>query len=106
MHFCKKCGSLLIPKKDGKNIILTCRRCKYKIKGREKIEIKEEIQKKPLDDVVVIDKQKDTLPKIKTVCPKCGNKEALWWLHQTRSIDEPPTTFFRCTKCKHSWREY
>ncbi|MFX1287916.1 MAG: transcription factor S, partial [Promethearchaeota archaeon] len=25
---------------------------------------------------------------------------------QTRSADEPSTSFFRCLECKHTWREY
>jgi len=25
---------------------------------------------------------------------------------QTRAADEPPTRFYRCTKCGHTWREY
>jgi DNA-directed RNA polymerase subunit M len=106
MHFCKKCGSLMVAKKTGKETLLVCRKCKTKMKGKEVFQIREEIVKKPMDDVVIVDKQKDALPKIKSVCPKCGHTEAVWWLHQTRSMDEPPTTFFRCVKCKHSWREY
>ncbi len=38
------------------------------------------------------------------VCPKCGNKQARWWIVQTDSGDEPSTQFFRCTKCMHTWR--
>ena len=37
-------------------------------------------------------------------CPKCGNKQAFWWIVQTDSADEPSTQFFRCTKCSHTWR--
>ena len=55
-------------------------------------------------------KGKTSIPKGKLVkeaaCPKCGNKEAVWWIQQTRSSDEAPTLFLRCTKCKHAWREY
>ncbi|MEM4865380.1 MAG: hypothetical protein QXY09_02690 [Acidilobaceae archaeon] len=25
---------------------------------------------------------------------------------QTRAADEPPTRFYRCTKCGYTWREY
>jgi DNA-directed RNA polymerase subunit M len=37
-------------------------------------------------------------------CSKCGNNQARWWVVQTDSADEPSTQFFRCTKCKHTWR--
>jgi DNA-directed RNA polymerase subunit M len=30
----------------------------------------------------------------------------VWWMLQTRSADEATTQFFRCTKCKHTWRNY
>lgn len=47
-----------------------------------------------------------TLPTIDVVCPKCGNTKAYYWVVQTRSIDEPSTQFYECTKCGHRWREY
>ncbi|MBR9678469.1 MAG: transcription factor S, partial [Nanoarchaeota archaeon] len=57
--------------------------------------------------ILVVDEDLDkTLPKTKAHCPKCGNGEAYYWLKQTRSPDEPPTTFFKCVKCKKIWREY
>ena len=43
---------------------------------------------------------------VRIECPKCGNMEAYAWQMQTRSADEGATTFYRCTKCGHSWREY
>src|SRR5919107_2149996 len=38
------------------------------------------------------------------VCSKCGTNQARWWIVQTDSADEPSTQFFRCTKCRHTWR--
>ena len=45
---------------------------------------------------------KDVLPTIEIDCEnkECDNREAVWWMLQTRSADEPTTQFFRCTKCK------
>lgn len=48
----------------------------------------------------------NSLPTIKIDCPKCGYDEAFWWFLQTRSGDEPPTQFYRCVKCSHTWRSY
>lgn len=48
----------------------------------------------------------EALPTIEKECEKCGNNEAIWWMLQTRSADEPTTQFFRCTKCKYTWRDY
>ena len=46
------------------------------------------------------------MPVVAEVCTKCGNKTAYFWTAQTRSADEAETKFFKCTKCKHTWREY
>ena len=48
----------------------------------------------------------EALPTVEIKCEKCGNNEAIWWMLQTRSADEPTTQFYRCTKCKHTWRDY
>ena len=42
MKFCPKCGSILIPKKSGKKIILKCS-CGYSTKNKEEIILKEKI---------------------------------------------------------------
>jgi DNA-directed RNA polymerase subunit M len=39
-------------------------------------------------------------------CPKCSAKKVISWMEQTRASDEPPTRFYKCTKCGHTWREY
>ncbi len=106
MQFCDKCKSVLVTKKEGSKTLLICRQCGYRVTDYKPLEISEKISKKPLDDIIVIEKNAEALPKTKAVCPKCGHTEAIWWLQQTRSIDEAPTLFLRCTQCKHSWREY
>jgi DNA-directed RNA polymerase, subunit M/Transcription elongation factor TFIIS len=56
---------------------------------------------------VVGDVDTSKLPVSKEVtCPKCGNHEAYYWMIQTRAADEPPTRFYKCVKCGHTWREY
>lgn len=57
-------------------------------------------------DVIVFENNEPDLPKTGKQCELCGNNEAYFWLIQTRASDEPPTQFFRCTKCKYVWREY
>ncbi|MEM7822888.1 MAG: transcription factor S [Candidatus Aenigmatarchaeota archaeon] len=108
MQFCPKCGSIMIIKEDKKKKVkmLACRKCRYRTKAKGVIAIKEKVQKRPMDEVVIVEKQAEALPKIKIICPSCGNQEAYWWVQQTRSADEAPTTFYRCTKCGHTWREY
>ncbi len=106
MNFCEKCGSVMVTKKEKSKACLVCKRCGFRKTHYKPLEISENISKTPLDDVIIIEKNEEALPKTKVVCPKCGNKEAVWWIQQTRSADEAPTLFLRCTKCKYSWREY
>jgi DNA-directed RNA polymerase subunit M len=69
--------------------------------------IKEEkVVKKEEAEFAAIDKDISTLPVTKEECPKCGNNEAYYWLRQTRAGDEAETKFLKCTKCKHTWRDY
>ena len=104
IEFCKKCGSIMIPEKKNKNTYLKCRTCGYKFKKNvNKIQITE---KKETNEVIVLEKNEIMLPITERVCSVCNNKKSYYWLQQTRSADEPPTQFFRCTKCKHVWREY
>ena len=103
--FCSKCGSLLLPKKEGNKRVLVCS-CGYKNSNVEKTRITETLTSKD-KEVEVIEKGKlETLPKIKAECDKCGNKEAFFWTMQTRAGDEPETKFLKCTKCEHIWRDY
>ena len=105
MEFCKKCGGLMVPEKGPRKIYLICRNCSYK-KEMEKNDFKFGKSIKKKRDILVIEKEVQTLPKVKVQCPKCGNMEAYWWLQQTRSIDEAQTRFLKCTKCGYTWREY
>lgn len=100
--FCKKCGSLIIPKKvDGKRV-LACRNCGVVEKRAKPI-----VEKNAVEDKIVMVKESfENLPKTKKDCQKCEQKEVYYWITQTRSADESPTKFFRCPKCHHTWREY
>ena len=37
-------------------------------------------------------------------CGKCGSMKCKWYQLQTRSADEPMTTFVQCTKCPARWK--
>ncbi len=113
MEFCEKCGGLLVPRRAGKKIALECRLCgKVKTTGIKKdFKLKTAVIKPATGleaGIVVVEKKTtfEALPKTRAICPKCENKEAFWWMQQTRAGDEPPTRFMKCTKCSHVWREY
>ena len=104
--FCPKCGALLIPKKEGTKTVMNCSQCKYK--SNEKPEtIKEMVKKDELKlEIIEESKEKSAYPLVDQECPKCEHDKAYFWTIQTRSSDEPETKFFKCEKCKHTWRDY
>ncbi|MBZ9570040.1 transcription factor S [Methanobrevibacter sp. TMH8] len=103
MEFCPKCGAMMLPK--GDKFQCKCGHTKELSKDEaDKYGVTEKIDAK--DTVIMKGEDIDTLPTTKVTCPKCGNDRASWWLQQTRSADEAETRFLRCTKCKHTWREY
>jgi DNA-directed RNA polymerase subunit M len=103
MKFCPTCEVKL--KKENSD--LKCPKCGYLEGGSS------EKQKKMIHDesteafnVFAENEGEEALPTIKIECESCGNGEAVWWMLQTRSADEPTTQFYRCTKCKYTWRNY
>ena len=105
IEFCEKCGSIMVPVKKGSTHYMKCRGCGKEIKKEMKsLKIVEEKIKS--SGIPVIEHDTTLLPLTDKECPSCEHDRAYWWLQQTRSADEPPTQFFRCEKCKHTWREY
>ena len=97
MQFCPKCSVRL---KKG-----TCQKCGYSEDAKQ--ETKKSASEMDKSFTVFDENEgKETLPTIKIECEKCGNDEAVWWMLQTRSADEPTTQFYRCSKCSHTWRNY
>jgi DNA-directed RNA polymerase subunit M len=101
MEFCPKCGCVLVGSKKK----FACPRCNYRPKSKIKIEASEKMEVQP-EIGVITNKDTDVFPVINATCTKCGHKEAYFWTSQTRSGDEAETKFYRCTKCKHTWRDY
>jgi len=101
MQFCPKCGSILIQKTKR----FSCPKCGYVSKDNIKITSSEKVESSREIDVLH-EKDSNVWPVVAATCPKCGNDQAFFWSTQTRASDEAETRFFRCTKCKFTWREY
>ena len=100
--FCEKCGCILVPKENKGKRSFYCKKCNKYSDFRKKIVEKGSKKNK----IVLIKEKKINLPTIGAECKKCGNKKAYFWIEQTRASDEPPTRFYKCTKCGKVWREY
>lgn len=110
VNFCPGCDNLLIKTvKEGKTV-LRCKSCGYTElftkKTIDKDRISAEKMKVEKEKEIFSPADMEIYPTTKIECEKCGNKEAEYWQSQTRSADEASTTFFRCKKCKFTWREY
>jgi len=66
---------------------------------KEKINEKKEV-------AVVRETEGEVKPIVEINCPECKNDKAYFWTMQTRSSDESETKFYKCTKCKYTWRDY
>ena len=101
MEFCEKCGSVIIITNNK----AVCAACGHKQKKKPKIEAAEKIKSR--ETVAVIkEEESNTFPIVQIDCPKCDSKKAYFWTTQTRSSDESETKFYKCIKCKHTWRVY
>ncbi len=101
MKFCPKCELRL--RKTGSG--LACPKCDYTEGGTVPKTI---TKQQEVSEINVLEgsEGKEALPTIKIDCEKCDSDQAVWWMLQTRSADEPTTQFYRCTKCGHTWRNY
>jgi len=108
MYFCDKCGGLLKPNADGK---MACVSCSEITSGEPMLKDKKKKEKEgvAIEDektIEAVEEAIEALPETKIECPKCGYDTAYYWEVQTRASDEPQTTFYKCKKCKHTWRQY
>jgi len=110
VEFCPECSNLLRKKRESGKTYLACK-CGYRKEiETDKEQIKKVIRKKrdklEKNLIVVSDDDKISIhPKMTKICPKCNHMEVETWQTQIRSADEPSTSFFRCVKCKYTWRE-
>lgn len=105
MKFCPKCGALMLPKKEGTQTKYACPCGHSELSGDTKITSTVKTEK-----IEKVEAPKETpdaqLPICEMECEKCGHKECYFWEIQTRAGDEPPTRFYKCVSCSHTWREY
>jgi len=111
MMFCPKCGAIM----SFKQGVWKCNRCGYEMHANNsgrRVTLSRVIKHSEKEKTIVIEDRKIAVPptavlvKDQVRCPKCEHNEVYAWQIQTRAADEPSTTFYRCTKCGYTWREY
>ncbi len=112
LRFCPKCGSIMYPHREGGKQVFKCRSCGHvvEVEGSAGYRFTSKIEHKPAEKIIVVKEGEEArgaqVLKGVVSCPKCGHDEVIFWMMQTRSADEPMTRFYRCVRCKHTWREY
>ncbi|XP_063934244.1 DNA-directed RNA polymerase III subunit RPC10-like [Zophobas morio] len=106
LYFCATCGNSLVLESllDGK-LRFTCLTCPYVHNIEHPIQKKTYLNMKEIDDVIGGDDAWENVDKTIETCPNCSHNEAYFRMMQTRSADEPMTTFYKCISCSHNWRE-
>ena len=94
-------------KSEDGTVQLVCKKCDVAVAADKDIVLKSKIkQNERLETVVIGEQETDTGSEL-MFCPNCKeNRMVAQWQVQTRSADEAPTTFFKCTVCNETWRDY
>jgi len=102
MKFCPKCGSILLPEKDKKKVLLKCKKCGFSEKSDEKPILREKV--KPTRKVEVVE-EGDVTAVYDHKCIKCGHdKSQLIQMHPQYG-DEDDVILWKCGKCGFVERE-
>lgn len=63
-----------------------------------------EIKLKNMSKKIVLQNNNEELPDGMFKCGKCKSLKTTYYQMQTRSADEPMTTFVSCLNCNHRWK--
>ncbi|KAI9597433.1 DNA-directed RNA polymerase III subunit RPC10 [Syncephalis fuscata] len=107
MHFCPTCANVLLVRTDRSPHEFFCQTCPYKHPIETAVGDRTNFQRKEVDDVLGGAKAWENVDSTPETCPKCEHTRAYYMQIQTRSADEPMTTFYKCCNhaCGYQWRE-
>jgi DNA-directed RNA polymerase subunit M len=114
VEFCPDCDSMLKKKKEGGDFVFKCDNCGFskpydkQAKAKNEELLKKKIEKKKLMYITQVREEGEKIenPITSVECPECKHTKAEYFQLQTRSADEPATTFYCCLQCGHKWRDY
>ncbi|KAI5291651.1 RNA polymerase III C11 subunit [Ascosphaera acerosa] len=112
LTFCPNCSNALTISRapasarypDGINRF-ECRTCPYQYLLDRTYYERTEMKRKEVAEV--LGSKDEYANSCETQCPAegCDSDRATFYQLQTRSADEPMTTFYKCAKCGAQWRE-
>ncbi|GAA99802.1 uncharacterized protein L969DRAFT_84147 [Mixia osmundae IAM 14324] len=108
MIFCPTCANLLIVQTSEQSTnCFGCPTCPYLYPIKRKYYDPKPQKRKQVDDVLGGEDAWKNVDSMAVPCTKkdCNGTRAYYMQIQTRSADEPMTTFYRCTLCAHNWKE-
>lgn len=97
-----------MPKKNeaGQKILL-CAKCGFEKPIDKDIKLTSKVKESERTRTVVISEKEKEEATEDIECPECGKiQKVVQWQVQTRSADEAMTTFYKCTVCNNTWRDY
>ncbi|RWS21458.1 DNA-directed RNA polymerase III subunit RPC10-like protein [Leptotrombidium deliense] len=105
--FCKNCGTKLTLEEGNSCNRFACKTCPFVYNVRRKLVSRKYPKLKEVDEVLSDSNVWDNVDSTNEKCPKCDFDTAYFMQLQTRSADEPMTTFYRCANksCGHRWKE-
>lgn len=107
--YCTWCNNLLYINNDNtlSQYKFFCKTCPYIHTINTVKKYRTKLQRKQIDDVLGGADAWKNVDQTDIQCPKCTNSYAYFMQIQTRSADEPMTTFYKCTnfQCQYRWKE-
>lgn len=103
--FCPNCGNRLLLTEGETSYVFKCLTCPHIQRVKDRITAAKYPKLKDVDDVLNDANTWKNVDQADTKCPKCEFEKAYFMQLQTRSADEPSTTFYRCVNCTYNWKE-
>lgn len=105
--FCPTCANILEVEEGPTCYRFSCATCPYIYNITKRISNRTYPKLKEVDDVLGGAAAWENVDSTEEPCPKCRHPRAYFMQIQTRSADEPMTTFYKCgnQSCGHRWRE-
>jgi len=105
--FCPQCANMLVAEEGNESYRFVCNTCPYVHNIARIMTSKKYPKLKEVDDVLGGAAAWENVDSTAEPCPKCSHPRAFFMQIQTRSADEPMTTFYKCCsqQCGYQWRE-